>query len=134
MKYTKDEIAANRAQWIKYLREPGREKYKFGLFDLNNRKAHCCLGHYCAMKGLPQAVRGAYGEYDGACGILPKSLALSLDIDAVGSFKEPVVIGAGTFVALAEVNDDSDLTMAEISDVIEEQFNRDNLANFGSDE
>ena len=134
--YTDEEIARNRADWIAYLREPGRKKAIGQLVDNDDHERRCCLGHYCAMKGLPveKAVsKSGQDGYEGEVNELPERLAASLGITQLGYFKGDVLVWhlTGNKRAFAEnlaaINDRTRASMADIADIIEREFEAHNF-------
>ena len=133
--------------WLRALRDPDAQKHCGSLEDYDNPKARCCLGHACAALGLKRAddqwIQDNYGEktvlygvdrgdYDETC--LPKSLSKRLNISPGGGFIKKIEIegqnenGAPIlFDSLVHVNDDTDLTLAQIADLIEEQNRKKNF-------
>ena len=149
MKYTKEQINEARQKWLAQLRDPESKKLTLRLEDAEDPKARCCLGHACHALGLPRSVdtehelaTGSklvlvlYGEDEHTdrftSDVLPMNAAEMLDISVVGTFVKPLVHRGvqPPYMSLSDLNDESTLTPAEIADVIEEQFEKDNLMSY----
>ena len=106
-----------------------------------DHEARCCLGHYCAAKGLQAVAVKVYDletgskvlytydpQYEKNIYALPQHLAKSLGITKYGRFVQSVVVEGRQMVGLTDVNDYTDLSPAQIADVIEQQFAAGNFA------
>lgn len=137
-----DDARANRRAWLDYLRAPGRRKTKYRLEDPADPEARCCLGHACAaLPGLAERSMGAlsdhcaireYGRvegvyYDDADGGMPDAVCMALGVGPHAAFRRPVEIDGRACESAADLNDYTDLTPAEIADVLEEQFSNGNM-------
>ena len=122
-----------RIKWLDYLREPGRKKYTRRLENPENPEERCCLGHGChALKDSAHVTRMvrkstiAIDEtavfYDGYETSLPHALVGLLGITPTGAFCNALDIDGESPACLAEVNDYTNFTMAEIATLIEEMF------------
>lgn len=124
-----------RQKWIDFLREEGRQKARNVLEDVQNPEARCCLGHACKVfensvertlvlgdNDTPVAVK-----YDKTQHVLPSKLQRKLNIDAYGKLRKPIKIENGRYVDLVSINDSTNLSPAQIADVIEEQFKQRNF-------
>ena len=146
--YTQEEINRNRNKWLAQLRDPESKKHYGELEDPSDSNARCCLGHACHALGIDRELQGDDDEifvaYGGCLGNLPNEAARKLDIDIMGCFKNSIEIrccnSRGRLQVtkchnLTNVNDSTRLTPKEISDVIREQFEKDNFVPFmcGSD-
>ena len=126
--------------WLRVMRDPKSGKTKHKLENLENRNNRCCLGHLCySMNGNSKVT--SYGcdiegkdtvfydfndevwEHD----VLPNELAKELDMTPTGSFTMAIDIGVISVRSMASLNDDTELTPAEIADVIEAQFRAGNV-------
>ena len=125
------EIEANRAKWLAALRRPGSGKRVGCLEDVEAPHKRCCLGHACAAlaPGLRfvDTLAGARVRYRGHDKTLPAEVSRMLGIDREGTFRATVDAGGRSNVGLMELNDATNLTSAEIADVIEAQFRLDNF-------
>ena len=131
--YTEAQVQRNRADWLAYLREPGRKKAISRLVSPNDLEERCCLGHYCAMQGLtpePWPYSDARA-YQGETIRLPVGMAKSLNITPTGLLREPLNLGVSHLNSAAEINDYSYRTLAQIADILEQQFESDNLMPYG---
>ena len=135
-KYSAAGIAENRANWIAYLREPGRKKAVGHLADIDDHESRCCLGHYCAVMGVPPEETKIYKhegksrkaiEFDGSERYLPMRLAASLNITCKGEFRSEILFNGASMRSISQVNDWANLNMAGIADVIEQQFAAENF-------
>ena len=135
-RYSKEQINEYRAQWLAQLRSPKAKKAKGKLEDPENPDQRCCLGHACHIFGLQRAIRrteyGAvscvfYGGGDGEASWLPYEARQKLNISLKGSFKADVEVDGITVNALSVVNDYTRLSLPQIADLIEEQFEADNF-------
>ena len=136
MRYTPDEIAETRANWVAYLRRDGLKKTIGQLADSTDHKARSCLGHYCAMMKVPpeeKLMRGPDGKVralvmlEGRHSTLPSRLAEALNITPDGEFRKLLMINGKPMRSLSQVNDLANVTLSEIADVIEYQFAADNF-------
>ena len=132
--------------WLNVMRNPESGKTTGELEDPINPSERCCLGHLAySMKAdrrrnnIGPSVEYFYSGSDSwSTTYLPVSLAKELDMDKIGSFIKPITVdgivkfnGAITeFNSMSELNDDTDLTSAQIADIIEEQWEVGNIAPF----
>ena len=128
--YTKEQIDNNRRKWLAQLRDPESKKQAGKLESLDDSNARCCLGHACHALGIERWVE--YHEdkivtYDFRTTNLPGSACNMLNIDILGEFKKEVLVNGNFYRSLTEINDLTDLTPQEIADIVEDQFENDNL-------
>ena len=136
MKYTKEQINKYRAEWLAQLRSPEAKKAQGKLEDPEKPDHRCCLGHACHVFGLRRVVKVVewksrecvfYGETHEEASWLPYEARQKLNISLKGSFKAVVAVDGITVNALSVVNDYTKLSLPEIADLIEEQFEADNF-------
>ena len=134
--------------WLKVMRDPKSGKALKKLENPENRHDRCCLGHLChAMQAKSKVANfGSMHSSDGGrdCvfydfndhrwthDVLPNELAKELDITFTGSFNTPIDIDGCEVSSMASLNDDTDLTPAEIANVIESQFKAGNVTPYDS--
>ena len=132
-KVTKENRRHYRQKWLDFLRGEGRRKAK-GLLEkiagYDKENPRCCLGHACVALGMKGVKDNTNMIYDGSSALLPLSAQIQLGISSDGSFKECVSVGSATYSSLSTINDCTDLSPADIADVIEEQFKNDNFEEF----
>ena len=127
--------------WLGVMRDPQSGRCKDRLQDVADSNSRCCLGHLGYSMGATieirlneyrvKAVHYSYGDgIDSNVSVLPSALAKELDITRIGDFIKDIKIGDTSFACMAEVNDKTDLTIAEIADVIEAQYKAKNVARF----
>ena len=114
--------------WLEVLRDPKSEKTQGRLEDPDNAKARCCLGHACHALGEERYVKTSGAGYPsqapyivmyaGDAGVLSEGAASLLGIQPDGLLKESDG-GVKGMYTLVDLNDDTNLTPAEIADVIE---------------
>ena len=145
--YIQEEINENRRKWLAQLRDPESKKHYGELENPLASNARCCLGHACHALDIDRELQEdgeIFVAYGGCLGHLPKEAARKLDIEVTGYLKNSIEIqfcnskGRVQVIkchSLTDVNDSTSLTPKEISDVIEEQFEKDNFVPFicGSD-
>ena len=116
--------------WLKQLRDPRSQRYRYELQSASQPNARCCLGHLCHALGVDVEVRGDYVYYDRCSTGLPEGVAKLLNITQIGKFKEGVEYRNGTYESLAALNDESDIDLDGIARIIEEQLEADNYLPF----
>ena len=132
--------------WLNVMRDPESGKATGELEDATNPSERCCLGHLAysmesdrRRNNIGPSVEYFYpGSASWSTTYLPVSLAKELDMDKIGSFIKPITVdgivkfnGAITeFNSMSELNDDTDLTSAQIADIIEEQWEAGNIGPF----
>lgn len=141
----REEVQENRKKWLEFLREPGRKKAQGALEYHYDPDARCCLGH-AGHLFVPDTRKldGDYVFYDGRGNTAGRRIQRALFITHAGEFRESVVVDRSRGIesdeevtlnddgnvligSCATLNDATDLTMAEIADIIEEQFKNNNL-------
>ena len=134
--------------WLEVLRDPKSEKEKGRLENPDNPNARCCLGHACHALGAERRVvqhptsampashdvrveYGGAGEHGegGQYSVLPADVARVLKLTYEGSFKWDALpaddalrytVGAPFGLdSLASLNDKTNISPAELADVIE---------------
>ena len=130
--------------WLGVMRDPKSGKCEGKLQDVLNPNDRCCLGHLGYSMGAAieirlngyreKVVHYSYGDgIDSNVNVLPAALAKELDISKIGDFIKDIKIGDTSFACMAEINDETDLTIAEIAeiaDVIEAQFKANNVVRY----
>ena len=135
-----------RQKWYDFLRVTGRQKTKRLLEDYRNPEARCFLGHAChiflsdtrEVKTNPEGINEVwYGDGVKENNILPESLAVLLDITPSCQFRNPVYIGTNDYGStvsyydrVSDLNDFTDMSLADIADVLEEEDGEGNLEPF----
>ena len=140
MRYTREQVQANREAWLAFLREEGRQKCVGRLEDTHEGERRCCLGHAAfVLGGKRSVIEGTAGDkivaYNDETGYLSADLAEMLNMEASGDLHDFIHLDGYededgdpiNFGTLTGINDDSDLTPAQIADVIENQIEADNL-------
>ncbi|MCY4499246.1 MAG: hypothetical protein OXC14_18425 [Rhodospirillaceae bacterium] len=138
MRYTREEVQANRERWLEYLREEGRLKHVGSLENAEAPDERCCLGHGAHCLDAPRQVVGMdhhIVEYDGESSFLGDNVSELLNLHKSGQFHDTITIKGQVgeddelieFDNLTQVNDDTSLEPGEIADVIAEQFEKGNL-------
>ena len=128
--------------WFSVMRDPKSGKCKGRLQDVTNPNDRCCLGHLGFSMGVTTGIKVdkcdneyvAYfygGRTNGI--VLPSALAKELDMTQCGDFVEVIEIGDAEYCSMSVINDETDLTMAEIADVIEAQFKAGNVTRYPSE-
>ena len=128
--------------WLGVMRDPQSGKCRDKLQDITDSTSRCCLGHLGYSMGAAidivlnqnrnKGVGYSYGDDKNInISVLPVALAMELDMTQKGDFIKDVRIGDTSFACMAEVNDDTELTPAEIADVIEAQYKAGNVAEYG---
>ena len=131
--------------WLAFLREPGREKTEGKLEDVEHPEQRCCLGHACHVLGAERHADEHEGEvlYDGREDEFTVPLAKLLNVTPTVYFRRPAPVpkprshtfeGTGVtvgFLSAAKLNDDTDLTPAEIADVLERERAAGNIQPYG---
>ena len=128
--YTQEQIDENRRKWFGVLRDPESKKAVNKLESYTDKNARCCLGHACHALGIERKVmKFANGiiVYENKSDTLPFSVCNMLNIQNTGKFKKEVLVGDEPYWSLSRINDNTDLTPQEMADVIEDQFENDNL-------
>ena len=131
-----------RQKWLAQLRSPDAKKQIGMLENISIPNKRCCLGHACHALGSPRAIdknKVLYGKKK-TYGTLPRELAVLLGITIAGHFEKTIFLDIKptiqdvkrpvSFDSLTEINDETDLTPSQISDVIEEQFKADNFMDY----
>ena len=118
------EIHRLRKEWLDYLRQPGRKKTKEVLERYHDNEARCCLGHACHHFGIDRTVLedSLSVLYDKQGSVLPERLQWDLDMTEAGDFCEPIDVEDEIIGDCIGLNDETDLSMAEIADIIEQQM------------
>ena len=146
MKYTKAQIEENRTKWLAQLRSPEAKKTTLKLENSKNPDHRCCLGHACHALGIQRevlesqnTVNGWMVHYGEQTSYLPDEASLKLAILCNGEFVNEIKIdhihsyyANIEFENLAQINDHTELTPAEIADIIEEQFKANNFKKPGA--
>ena len=118
------EIHRFRKKWLDFLRQPGRKKAKEVLEQYSDNEARCCLGHACHYFGVDRVVKHEVHSVlycnNGSC--LPDSLQWDLDMTEGGDFWEAIDVGDEIIADCIGLNDETDLSMSEIADIIEQQM------------
>jgi hypothetical protein len=121
--------------WINVLSDPINCKTTNQLEDCNNPKSRCCLGHACAANPhlASRTERDGAVLYNNDSALLPVSLCIVLNIDAVGGFTNEGFAEAMSWIDksrhtldhsrcspfdLAKVNDLSSLSSQDIGELI----------------
>ena len=128
--YTQEQIDENRRKWLAVLRDPQSKKKVNKLEDLDNSNVRCCLGHACHALGIERKVvyfPNGFVAYGNKTETLPFSACNMLNMEPNGKFKKEVLVEDEPYWSLARINDNTDLTPQEMADVIEDQFENDNL-------
>ena len=122
--------------WLGVLRDPKSEKMCGALAHHFHTDQRCCLGHACHALGLPLEQWDWRGGYGGEHSYLPARISELLDITQLGAFREPLLIDGlkARFESLAGLNDASNLSPAEIADVIEDMWKNDGFVPYAEDE
>ena len=146
MKYTKAQIDEYRAKWLAQLRSPEAKKTTLKLENPKKPNNRCCLGHACHALGIQRevlesknTVNGWMVHYGEQASYLPDEASLKLAILCNGEFVNEIKIDhIHSYYAnieyknLAQINDHTELTPAEIADIIEEQFKANNFKKPGA--
>ncbi len=129
-------IEHNRANWLAWLRAPGRRKHVGCLGSSRDPGARCVLGHAAHMLGAESAptedekgrrMRFTHGG-DAETKTLPAAMAAdALGITVDGAFRREVVVDGKAYGSIMKLNDGTRLSMVEIADVLEKQFADDNM-------
>ena len=117
------------------MRDPRFGKMQQQLEDPDNSNDRCCLGHLCHAMNVPSELdNDGDPEYifdgDSHSAYLPSGLAKALDMTTQGDFMRGIIVDGVVVMHMSGLNDDTDLTPAQIADVIEEQFEAGNIASF----
>ena len=134
--YTQEQIDENRRKWFGVLRDPESKKITNKLEDPEDTNARCCLGHACHALGIEREVEFDPRKeshsvcYDSSSIVLPDTVAYMLNITNVGDFKKTIYVKSIPVSNLTQANDDTNLTPAEIADLIEDQIKNDNFSIF----
>lgn len=119
MKYTREQIVANRKKWIKALRSG---KYKQTSARLRDKEGFCCLGVACDLafkdlnkKPVYEPCWGRY-TYDNSSGVLPITVQ-----EWLGVKDENINTNRGY---ATEMNDDKKYNFKKIADIMEDHFFR----------
>ena len=129
--------------WLGVLRDPKSEKMCGALAHHFHTDQRCCLGHACHALGEERALVKEYGVLgvghvaygpEKEIHTLPDRVARLLNLTCEGEFKALVVVGGAEFDTLSDLNDASNLTPAEIADVIEDMWKNDGFVPYAEDE
>lgn len=144
---TQESIELCRKTWIQYLRKPHIKKHKGFLESRHTRSKRCCLGHACFVLGLKRDTDfdgdvaywndnpGSYHpiqRYNNSSFTkLPPRASAQLNIDVNGTFHKPIKLNVHPYdmeyTCLSSVNDNTNLTLPQIADIIEEQLKAGNI-------
>ena len=125
------------------MRDPKSAKHQGELQDAWNSKNRCCLGHLGYSMGATtehrpggqgghKSVHYSYGDVvHSNMSVLPVALAKELDMTQCGDFVEVIEIEGADYCSMSSLNDSTNLTSAEIADVIEAQYKVGNVSPFG---
>lgn len=116
-------------KWITALKS---NKFKKGRGYLCSNDSYCCLGVACEVLKTPFEIKTEDDDskvkfFKKQNHYLPRSLQISLGINYIGEFKNPIYINGYFYDNLAELNDDSDLLFNKIGEIIEENFKAKNF-------
>jgi len=117
---TREEVLANRKRWVEFLQKPGRKKAE-GLLDMGDG-GRCCLGHGCyalGIKRMPSPLSDGVFYYEGQADAAPASFRKMVGL--IGGYGELADGG----MALAEMNDKTDMTPQQIGAWIEARITGD---------
>lgn len=120
----KEDIARG---WAAYLRTPGLKQAKGHLMKADG--SACCLGHLCEYLGVEKKLvraGGVYEFFEEATSSLPRSVKKEAGMySPLGRHRDGnFLVGGAVCSTLAEVNDKSGLTLPEIADLIEANWER----------
>ena len=128
---TQEQVNENRQKWFAVLRAPESSKAVGVLESRTDENSRCCLGHACHALGIARTVPNEsapeYVRYDSESKWLPPAARRALRINANGNFKRSIEINDTVLNSLSQVNDRTELSPAEIADVIEDQIRNDNF-------
>ena len=126
---TQEQVDENRQKWLAVLRAPESSKAVGVLESRTYENSRCCLGHACHALGITRTVTTGpeYVRYDSESKWLPPAARRALRINANGNFKKTIEVDDKVLNSLAQVNDRTELSPAEIADVIEDQIENDNF-------
>ena len=131
-----------RQKWLAQLRLPESGKFRDSLENADCPSERCCLGHAAHAVGAPREVSDGIVDYDGFNQVLSGPLQHLFGISHDGTFSEAYtgrelaeIIGRpvpyrdfDVWGCLAGINDDTDLTPAEMASVIEHAFANDRFS------
>lgn len=132
-------------KWILYMRSPEVRLHRYGLEHLFNSNARSCFGHACHVLDVQKHIYKSktsksnrigvwYGEKQDKQirGAMPEEVARLLDIDILGTFRNPVKIDGLNYTSMVEVNDKTAFTtVKEVAQVLRDQYEADNFLRFG---
>ena len=116
--------------WFEALYNTYAKKHKRALEKYDEPEARCCLGHLCHalhVKRDVDEINGIVkykdkGKDSWEISILPKEVAILLDITMDGSFIRPISIKGVLHGNLVRVNDRTDLSLPAIAEIIKTQI------------
>ena len=127
-------------KWISYLRSDEAKRHKGSLESATDENARCCLGHACHVLGIErhlyseeEDLNGVFYGQERSLAFLPREAAELLGISRRGGFKQFVDVQDNPnfppygITNLTAINDNTELSLHEIADIIEEQYQNDNF-------
>lgn len=120
----KEDIARG---WAAYLRTPGLKQAKGRLMEADGSAS--CLGHLCVYLGVEKKLHRdgmVYDFLEETTSSLPRRVMKEAGMySPVGRHRDGnFLVGGAVCSTLAEVNDKSGLTLPEIADLIEANWER----------